>query len=137
MTNIDLLMKKSSEMKNNLDSLTIKAQELNDLIQFVTDQTVNYSSNGNGFIYALTIFILSCIVGYHIVWRVTPALHTPLMSVTNAISGIVIIGAMIAAGNKDFQASNLLGLFGVVLAAINIFGGFFVTYRMLSMFRKK
>jgi NAD(P) transhydrogenase subunit alpha len=85
----------------------------------------------------LTVFVLAVFVGYHVVWNVTPALHTPLMSVTNAISGIIIVGAMLAAGPQKMDAGMILGLVAVVLAAINVFGGFLVTQRMLDMFKKK
>ncbi len=88
------------------------------------------------FIFAITIFVLACFVGYYVIWKVTPALHTPLMSVTNAISGIIIVGAMISAGPIEFGASKLIGFLAVTIASINIFGGFVVTHRMLSMFRK-
>ncbi|RYE06381.1 MAG: NAD(P) transhydrogenase subunit alpha [Rickettsiaceae bacterium] len=89
------------------------------------------------FIYAMTIFVLACFVGYYVVWKVTPALHTPLMALTNAISGIIIIGSMLAAGFIEFSLSSLLGYFATFLAATNIFGGFIVTERMLKMFKKK
>ena len=85
----------------------------------------------------LTVFVLSIVVGYHVVWNVTPALHTPLMAVTNAISGIIIVGAMLAAGPVQMDVGTILGLVAVVLAAINVFGGFLVTQRMLEMFKKK
>ena len=85
----------------------------------------------------LTVFVLAIFVGYHIVWNVTPALHTPLMSVTNAISGIILVGAMLAAGSAESDWGVWLGAVAVVLAAINVFGGFLVTQRMLEMFRKK
>lgn len=85
----------------------------------------------------LTVFVLAVFVGYHVVWNVTPALHTPLMSVTNAISGIIIVGAMLAAGPQKMDAGMILGLVAVALAAINVFGGFLVTQRMLDMFKKK
>jgi len=85
----------------------------------------------------LTVFVLAIVVGYHVVWNVTPALHTPLMAVTNAISGIIIVGAMLAAGPQQLDAGTILGLVAVVLAAINVFGGFLVTQRMLEMFKKK
>jgi NAD(P) transhydrogenase subunit alpha len=137
MSNKDLLVKKSSEIKEMINSLSDKATDLNEGIMFFANQNGEAGVNSNNFVLALTIFILACMVGYHIVWRVTPALHTPLMAVTNAISGIVIIGAMIAAGSKDFHISNCMGIIAVILASINIFGGFFVTYRMLSMFRKR
>ena len=89
------------------------------------------------FIFGITVFVLACFVGYYVVWRVTPALHTPLMSVTNAISGIIIVGAIIALGPEQFGFSHTLGLVAVTLASINIFGGFVVTQRMLDMFKKK
>jgi len=89
------------------------------------------------FIVEITIFVLACFVGYFVVWSVTPALHTPLMSVTNAISGIIIVGAIIAVGPEIWGTSKILGFCAVTLASINIFGGFIVTQRMLRMFRKK
>jgi len=90
------------------------------------------------FVSLLTVFVMACFVGYYVVWSVTPALHTPLMSVTNAISSVIIVGALIAAGaSPRFDASKLYGLAAIVLAAINIFGGFVVTARMLAMYKKK
>ena len=93
------------------------------------------------FIFRFSIFILSIFIGYYVVWSVTPSLHTPLMSVTNAISSVIIVGALIAAlvENSDNQNtfSNYLGLLAILLAAINIFGGFLVTQRMLQMYKKK
>ena len=89
------------------------------------------------FILNLTVFVLAVVVGYHVVWNVTPALHTPLMAVTNAISGIIIVGAMLAAGPEQLDAGTVLGLVAVTLAAVNVFGGFLVTQRMLDMFKKK
>ena len=85
----------------------------------------------------LTVFVLAIFVGYHVVWTVTPALHTPLMAVTNAISAIVIVGAMLAAAQTETWAGRTMGILAVALAAVNIFGGFLVTRRMLEMFRKK
>lgn len=85
----------------------------------------------------LTVFVLAVVVGYHVVWNVTPALHTPLMAVTNAISGIIIVGAMLAAGPEQLDAGTVMGLIAVMLAAVNVFGGFLVTQRMLGMFKKK
>jgi NAD(P) transhydrogenase subunit alpha len=85
----------------------------------------------------LIIFVLAIYVGYHVVWNVTPALHTPLMAVTNAISAIVIVGAMLAAAQTGTWGARALGILAVALAAVNIFGGFLVTRRMLEMFRKK
>jgi NAD(P) transhydrogenase subunit alpha len=89
------------------------------------------------FVLNLTVFVLAIFIGYHVVWNVTPALHTPLMSVTNAISGIIIVGAMLAAGPVKLDIGTVLGLVAVTLAAVNVFGGFLVTQRMLDMFKKK
>jgi len=93
------------------------------------------------FIFRLSIFVLSIFVGYYVVWSVTPSLHTPLMSVTNAISSVIIVGAIIAAANLSsdtgFELSNMFGFVAIILAAINIFGGFLVTQRMLQMYKKK
>jgi NAD(P) transhydrogenase subunit alpha len=89
------------------------------------------------FISILSIFVLACFVGYYVVWSVTPALHTPLMSVTNAISSVIVVGALIAAAAAGSATSKWLGLLAVVLASINIFGGFAVTARMLAMYRKR
>jgi len=85
----------------------------------------------------LTVFVLAIFIGYHVVWNVTPALHTPLMAVTNAVSGIIIVGAMLAAKPEEMDVGTILGLVAVALAAVNVFGGFLVTQRMLSMFKKK
>jgi len=85
----------------------------------------------------LIIFVLAIYVGYHVVWTVTPALHTPLMAVTNAISAIVIVGAMLAAGLTEGTLARVMGTLAVALAAVNVFGGFLVTQRMLEMFKKK
>jgi len=93
------------------------------------------------FIFRLSIFILSIFVGYYVVWSVTPSLHTPLMSVTNAISSVIIVGAIIAAlsGSNEvvFSSSSIYGFLAIILAAVNIFGGFLVTQRMLAMYKKK
>ena len=93
------------------------------------------------FIFRLSIFILSIFVGYYVVWSVTPSLHTPLMSVTNAISSVIIVGAIIAAlanySGSIFETSNIFGFLAIILAAVNIFGGFLVTQRMLQMYKKK
>ena len=93
------------------------------------------------FIFRLSIFVLSVFVGFYVVWSVTPSLHTPLMSVTNAISSVIIVGAIVAANTLNpqsgFEISSILGFIAIMLAAINIFGGFLVTQRMLRMYRKK
>lgn len=89
------------------------------------------------FISILSIFVMACFVGYYVVWSVTPALHTPLMAVTNAISSVIIVGALIAAAADGSTTAKWLGLIAVALASINIFGGFAVTARMLAMYKKK
>ena len=89
------------------------------------------------FISILSIFVLACFVGYYVVWSVTPALHTPLMSVTNAISSVIVVGALIAAAAAASPTSKWLGLVAVALASVNIFGGFAVTARMLAMYKKR
>ncbi|MFA6218451.1 MAG: NAD(P) transhydrogenase subunit alpha [Erythrobacter sp.] len=89
------------------------------------------------FVSILSIFVLACFVGYYVVWSVTPALHTPLMAVTNAISSVIIVGALIAAATAGSDIAKWMGLAGVVLASVNIFGGFAVTERMLAMYKKK
>tara|TARA_X000000950_G_scaffold286984_1_gene397571 strand:+ start:564 stop:869 length:306 start_codon:yes stop_codon:yes gene_type:complete len=85
----------------------------------------------------IIIFVLACIVGYYVIWGVTSALHSPLMAVTNAISSVIIVGAIIAAGPNEANLSSTLGFLAIILASINIFGGFVVSHRMLSMFKKK
>ena len=99
------------------------------------ENVVNHGSDV--FVIGLTVFFLACIIGYYVVWSVTPALHSPLMGVTNAISSVIIVGAILAAGPVGYDISKIFGIIAVILASINIFGGFIVTYRMLSMFKKK
>jgi len=89
------------------------------------------------FVQELTVFVLAVFVGYYVVWKVTPALHSPLMSVTNAISSVIIVGAILAAGSAQDTMTQLFGFAAVTMAAVNIFGGFVVTRRMLEMFNKK
>jgi NAD(P) transhydrogenase subunit alpha len=91
----------------------------------------------NPFIFLLAVFLMACFVGYYVVWNVTPALHSPLMAVTNAISSVIVVGAMLATGLATSPWAMLFGFIAVTLASVNIFGGFLVTYRMLSMFKKK
>lgn len=89
------------------------------------------------FVFQISIFVLTIFVGYYVVWSVTPALHTPLMAITNAISSVIIVGAVLAAGSDEISFAKILGFVAIMLAAINIFGGFVVTQRMLRMFKKK
>src|SRR5437868_2836509 len=129
-------MADSSMINDKADKL---AKDAADLAQSVKDLHLDLS-HGAGvdpFIFGLTVFVLACFVGYYVVWRVTPALHTPLMSVTNAISGIIIVGAILALGPEGGGFSHIAGFNAVTIARINIFGGFIVTQRMLSMFQKR
>ena len=99
--------------------------------------TTTVAPEVNPFIFLLAIFLMACFVGYYVVWNVTPALHSPLMAVTNAISSVIIVGAMLATGLAYSGWAMFFGFIGVTLASVNIFGGFMVTQRMLSMFKKK
>ena len=89
------------------------------------------------FLFLFTVFVLACFIGFYVVWSVTPALHSPLMAVTNAISSVIVVGALIAAGPAEMDFSKVMGFLAVALASVNIFGGFIVTQRMLGMFKKK
>ena len=96
------------------------------------------ATGGDPFLGLFTIFVLACFIGYYVVWSVTPALHSPLMGVTNAISSVIIVGGLLAAGPAgDLDFARIMGFMAVTLASVNIFGGFIVTHRMLSMFKKK
>lgn len=106
-----------------------------DQITHVTDTL--HGLGMSPFVSQFSLFILSVFVGYFVVWSVTPALHTPLMAVTNAISSVIIVGALIAAGPAEMNIAKILGIVAIALAAVNIFGGFAVTKRMLSMYKKK
>jgi NAD(P) transhydrogenase subunit alpha len=125
--------------------LASQAQELATNLKAVAQQVTDMLAQGAAgvpdghmpFVSLLTIFALACFVGYYVVWRVTPALHSPLMAVTNAVSSVIIVGALLAAGLRGIGAAQLFGAIAVALAAVNIFGGFIVTHRMLSMFKKK
>ena len=125
--------------------LATQAQELAAKLKAVAQQITDLSAQGTltipdghmPFVALLTIFALACFVGYYVVWRVTPALHSPLMAVTNAVSSVIIVGALLAAGLQGLGPAQLFGALAVALAAVNIFGGFIVTHRMLSMFKKK
>jgi NAD(P) transhydrogenase subunit alpha len=122
------LIKKAQNIADQASQLAI---ELNVPVQSQQLVGVDYFS------FLLSVFMLSCVIGYYVVWKVTPALHTPLMAITNAISSIIIIGAIIASSAQDFGISSIFGFIASMLAAINIFGGFIITQRMLAMFKKK
>jgi NAD(P) transhydrogenase subunit alpha len=128
------LAEDAATVATGASQLSQQAQELAlNISQFTTPETAGMPF----FVVGLTVFVLACFVGYYVVWRVTPALHSPLMAVTNAISSVIIVGALIAAGPEGWNFSKLLGFLAVVLASVNIFGGFIVTHRMLQMFSKK
>ena len=129
MTDISTITKQASELAEQANALQAQSQAL--------QEQIAHGGMVDPFVFGVTVLVLACFVGYYVVWRVTPALHTPLMSVTNAISGIIIVGAMIALGAEGTGFSHTLGLVAVALASINIFGGFVVTQRMLDMFKKK
>ena len=104
----------------------------------LTELAATTSTAGNiEFLSLFTVFVLACFIGFYVVWSVTPALHSPLMAVTNAISSVIIVGGILAAGTMQYDFSKLMGFLAVTLASINIFGGFIVTNRMLAMFKKK
>ena len=125
-----------ADLLNNLDAAREQAVQLTDKISMLEAQLAN--AGGMPFIViGLTVFVLACFVGYYVVWKVTPALHSPLMAVTNAVSSVIIVGALIATGAADNGLSALMGFLAIVLASVNIFGGFMVTQRMLSMYKKK
>jgi H+-translocating NAD(P) transhydrogenase subunit alpha len=133
----------ASSLSSGLTSLAAEQQKLADFTGALAAQAQGLASQGVSgggqgfFLTGLTVFILACFVGYYVVWRVTPALHSPLMAVTNAISSVIIVGALLAAAPAEMVASKWMGLAAVMLASVNIFGGFIVTQRMLRMFRKK
>ena len=126
-----------AELQAQLDALQQKATGLGEAIAEATKAAAVGVPHEAFFLTGLTVFVLAVFVGYHVVWRVTPALHSPLMAVTNAISSVIIVGALIAAGPASFDFSQVMGFVAVVLASINIFGGFLVTQRMLAMYKKK
>ncbi|HUC62335.1 MAG TPA: NAD(P) transhydrogenase subunit alpha [Alphaproteobacteria bacterium] len=133
----------TTTLSHHAAALAESAKQLADEAARLTNETtllVVQQSNSHGLnpaVMGLTVFVLACFIGYYVVWKVTPALHSPLMSVTNAISSVIIVGAMIAAGPGGFHFSTIMGFVAVALASVNIFGGFIVTQRMLQMFRKK
>jgi NAD(P) transhydrogenase subunit alpha len=123
------LANQAHELANQLDALKQQVSAL------TAQAAAQAGAHADVFVYFLTVFVLAVFVGYYVVWRVTPALHSPLMSVTNAISSVIVVGALIASAGRGF--SSAMGLVAVTLASVNIFGGFIVTQRMLQMFRKK
>src|SRR5258707_8746843 len=128
------LAQRASELAGDAGALARNLDTLSQQLALATQQGVHA---GTPFVFELTVFALAVFVGYYVVWRVTPALHSPLMSVTNAVSSVIIVGALIAAGPPGFSLAKVMGFIAVILASVNIFGGFIVTQRMLQMFKKK
>jgi NAD(P) transhydrogenase subunit alpha len=132
-----------NDLASGLGSLAADQEKLAAVAKALAAQAQAMAQNGgvetghSFFITGLTVFVLACFVGYYVVWRVTPALHSPLMAVTNAVSSVIIVGALLAAGPIEMTSAKWMGLCSVVLASINIFGGFIVTQRMLAMYKKK
>ena len=128
------LAQRAGELAGDAGAL---AHNLDALSQQLALSTHEAAHAGTPFVFELTVFVLAVFVGYYVVWRVTPALHSPLMSVTNAVSSVIIVGALIAAGPLGMSLAKIMGFVAVTLATVNIFGGFIVTHRMLQMFQRK
>jgi H+-translocating NAD(P) transhydrogenase subunit alpha len=126
-----------SQIAEEAARLADRANALAALARQLASQTTEAAPMVEPFVFLLAIFLMACFVGYYVVWNVTPALHSPLMAVTNAISSVIIVGAMLATGLGTSGYSIVFGFIAVALASVNIFGGFVVTQRMLSMFRRK
>ena len=126
----------AAELATEAATLFEKSEKLaNASTKLVEIQT--QGAGGDPFLGLFTVFVLACFIGFYVVWSVTPALHSPLMAVTNAISSVIIVGGLLAAGPTEMDFSKLMGFLAVTLASVNIFGGFIVTNRMLGMFKKK
>ena len=128
------LAQRAGELAGDAGAL---AHNLDALSQQLALSTHEAAHAGTPFVFELTVFVLAVFVGYYVVWRVTPAFPSPLMSVTNAVSSVIIVGALIAAGPLGLSLAKIMGFVAVTLAAVNIFGGFIVTHRMLQMFQRK
>ncbi len=135
------LMEGAQALSQKLNELALQAKDVSGEAATLANHSAGLADQAAGgvdpFIFGLTVFAMACFVGYYVVWKVTPALHAPLMSVANAISGVVVLGALIAAGPALLGTSKILGFLAVILASVNIFGGFIITHRMLDMFKKK
>ncbi|MEM7071317.1 MAG: NAD(P) transhydrogenase subunit alpha [Pseudomonadota bacterium] len=125
------------QIENISDSAKALAAQADAILSETQQQIDLISTSQTPFIFLFTAFVLACFIGYYVVWSVTPALHSPLMGVTNAISSVIIVGALIAAGPDTKTIASWFGFIAVILASVNIFGGFIVTHRMLHMFKKK
>jgi NAD(P) transhydrogenase subunit alpha len=125
------------QIANEAATLSDRLSQLAAQASALAQQAAPMAEAANPFLYLLTIFLMACFVGYYVVWGVTPALHSPLMGLTNAISSVIVVGAILATGLSDSIAAKFFGFLAVTLAAVNIAGGFMVTRRMLAMFKKK
>jgi len=130
-------MSTPQQIANEAAALSDRAAMLAESARGLVMAAAPVAAAAEPFLYLLTIFLMACFVGYYVVWNVTPALHSPLMGVTNAISSVIVVGAILATGLSDSVAAKIFGFLAVTLAAVNIFGGFMVTRRMLAMFKKK
>ncbi len=130
-------MSTPQQIANEAAALSDRAAMLAESARALVTAAAPVAQAAEPFLYLLTIFLMACFVGYYVVWNVTPALHSPLMGVTNAISSVIVVGAILATGLSDSTAAKIFGFLAVTLASVNIFGGFMVTRRMLAMFKKK
>jgi NAD(P) transhydrogenase subunit alpha len=126
-----------TDLANQASATAQRALELAEAARRAAEAVAPAAAAAEPFLYLLTIFLMACFVGYYVVWNVTPALHSPLMGVTNAISSVIVVGAILAAGTAESTLARVFGFIAVTLAAVNIFGGFLVTRRMLAMFQSK
>ena len=133
--NHQIIVESTTKLATDAALLAAQAADLASQMAQATFSATQTSSEP--FVFLFTVFVLAVFVGYYVVWSVTPALHSPLMSVTNAIPSVIIVGAMIAAGPIEMGVSKILGFLAVTLASVNIFGGFIVSQRMLAMFKRK
>ena len=133
------LTEPSSKLAVDAQNLAAQAAKIAGEVTKLADTQALFQAaqTGDSFLSLFTVFVLACFIGFYVVWSVTPALHSPLMSVTNAISSVIIVGGLLAAGPAEMDFSKVMGFMAVTLASINIFGGFIVTNRMLAMFKKK
>ena len=127
----------ATELANQATAAAQRALELAEAARRAAEAMQPALAAADPFLHLLTIFLMACFVGYYVVWNVTPALHSPLMAVTNAVSSVIVVGAILAAGMAESGVARFFGFLGVTLAAVNIVGGFLVTRRMLAMFKRR
>ena len=133
---VETLRDLAAELATEAATLFEKSEKLANALTKQVEIQIQ-GAEGDPFLGLFTVFVLACFIGFYVVWSVTPALHSPLMAVTNAISSVIIVGGLLAAGPTEMDFSKLMGFLAVTLASVNIFGGFIVTNRMLGMFKKK